>query len=163
MKHIIIINGSGGVGKDTFVEMCANHISTINYYSVKEIKELAKQIGWDGGKTEKDRKFLSDFKLLTTEYNNFPFRCICKQIEQFLTSTNELMFIHIRDIPEIKQVKDKYPFVQTLLITSNRIKPITTNIADANVANYNYTYVINNDNDLNDLEAKAIQFVATLD
>ena len=66
MKHIIIINGCGGVGKDTFVNMCAKYTSVVNYSSVKEIKEIAKYIGWDGSKEERDRKFLSDLKLLTT-------------------------------------------------------------------------------------------------
>lgn len=162
MKHIIIINGCGGVGKDTFVDMCAKYTSVVNYSSVKEIKEIAKYIGWDGSKEERNRKFLSDLKLLTTEYNDFPFNCICKQIDRFLNSSDELMFIHIRDIPEIKKVVSKYPFVKTMLVTSKRIKPITTNIADANVANYDYDYVVENDNDLTDLDEKAEMFVALL-
>ena len=163
MKHIIIINGCGGVGKDTFVDMCAKYTSVVNYSSVKEIKEIAKYIGWDGSKEERDRKFLSDLKLLTTEYNDFPFNCICKQIDQFLKSSNELMFIHIRDIPEIEKVVSEYPFIKTLLILNHRIMPITTNIADANVEKYNYDYVIHNDHDLVDLDEKAKMFLTLLD
>ena len=66
MKEIIIINGSGGVGKDTFIAMCDKYTYTKNYSSVDEIKCVARQLGWNGGKTEKDRKFLSDLKLLTS-------------------------------------------------------------------------------------------------
>ena len=87
IKQVFIINGSGGVGKDTFIEMIPtfefigkNENSTVwfknleirNYSSVSKVKEIAKIIGWNGEKTERDRKFLSDLKLLTTEYNDMP-------------------------------------------------------------------------------------------
>ena len=81
-KHIFIINGSGGVGKDTFCSM-VNEISinrSYSYSSVTKIKEIASELGWEGKKTEKDRKFLSDLKDLSTKYNDLPFRQICKQI-----------------------------------------------------------------------------------
>ena len=63
-KHeIFIINGSGGCGKDTFVELFSKHYGpdkVWNYSSVDKVKRIAKEIGWTGAKTEKDRKFLSD-------------------------------------------------------------------------------------------------------
>ena len=41
-KKIVIINGSGGVGKDTFVSFCAKHMniknSTILISTKKEVK-----------------------------------------------------------------------------------------------------------------------------
>ena len=67
-KQVFIINGSGGVGKDTFVELVSKvfNLSVMNFSSVDKVKEIARIIGWTGGKTEKDRKFLSDLKLLCT-------------------------------------------------------------------------------------------------
>lgn len=163
MKQVIIINGYGGVGKDTFVNFCANRIATKNYSSVTEIKKIAQLLDWDGGKTEKDRKFLSDLKLLATEYSDFPFRCISKQIDNFMKQNEyELLFIHIRDIPEIKRVVEKYPFVKTLLITNSNVQPITSNVADANVMNYNYTYTIDNSYGLEDLDTKSEAFLQLL-
>ena len=38
----------------------------INYSSVDEIKRIAKDIGWTGSKTERDRKFLCDLKLVVS-------------------------------------------------------------------------------------------------
>ena len=55
-KKVFIINGSGGVGKDTFVNMIGKHIKVLNYSSVKKIKEIAMQGGWNGGKTEKGNR-----------------------------------------------------------------------------------------------------------
>ena len=63
MKQVLIINGSGGVGKDTFVNFLNKYKKVIHRSIAYPAKEIAKQIGWDGSsKTEKDRKFLSDIK-----------------------------------------------------------------------------------------------------
>ena len=95
MKKIFILNGSGGVGKDTFVDLVSNYIPTIHFSSVTKVKEIAKAIGWDGGKTEKDRKFLSDLKLLCTEYNNMPFNSMKEMVSKFINSNYNLLFIDI--------------------------------------------------------------------
>lgn len=159
MKKIIIINGGGGVGKDTFVKYCGEYAMVVNYSSVDEIKTAAKMLGWSGGKKENDRQFLANLKLLSAQYNDFPFKCICKNIENFLQGQDELMFIHIRNIDEIERVIKKYPFIQTLLITNSRIKPITTNIADANVDQYQYDIYLKNEGDLFDLKNNANSFI----
>ena len=66
-KQIVIINGTGGCGKDTFVSFVSKYKRVYNFSSIDKVKEIAKLIGWNGGKTDKDRKFLSDLKKLTTE------------------------------------------------------------------------------------------------
>ena len=63
MKEIVVINGSVGVGKDTFVQFCAEYAPIMNISSVDKVKEAAKVLaGWNGEKDEKSRKFLSDLK-----------------------------------------------------------------------------------------------------
>lgn len=162
MKQIVIINGYGGVGKDVFCEFCSQEVQTFNYSSVKEIKELATQIGWDGGKTEKDRKFLSDLKLLTSDYNDYPYHCIVNMINKFMEDPYELMFIHIRDIPEIERLVAEYPHIHTLLVRNSRVKHITTNIADANVEDYGYEYIIENNGSFEDLKDAAHIFITDI-
>lgn len=63
--------------KDTFVKMVSrqmdktsNYMAVMNISSVDKVKEAAKIIGWNGGKEEKDRKFLSDLKELSSGYND---------------------------------------------------------------------------------------------
>ena len=51
-KQVFIINGSGGVGKDTFVEFVSDNFSTMNVSSVDKVKEVARVVGWSGGKSE---------------------------------------------------------------------------------------------------------------
>ena len=75
---------------------------------------------------------------------------------------NDLMFIHIRDIPEIRRMVKKYPCIKTLLVKNDRVKIITSNVADANVEEYNYDFIINNNGTLDELREKAREFVMSL-
>lgn len=160
MKKIFIINGSGGVGKDTFVKLISNFIPAINYSSVDKVKIIAKQIGWDGiSKTDKDRKLLSDLKALTTEYNDMSFNCLKHTVSNFFDiSSASCLFLHIREPEEIKRAVQEFN-AETILIKRNSTQAITTNVSDANVENYKYDYIINNDGTLEDLEIEARKFV----
>lgn len=159
-KRIFIINGTGGVGKDTFVSLVSkvSHHPVTNFSSVDKVKKIAKIIGWDGGKTEKDRKFLSDLKLICTDYNNMPFNSMREKVKEFTESNSVMLFLHIREPEEIEKARDTFD-AKTVLIKRNTVKQITSNMADGNVFNYQYDIVINNDGDFDSLENKAIEFV----
>ena len=159
-KRIIIINGSGGVGKDTFVEYCNEFTRVKNISLVDKVKEAAKiLVGWNGEKDEKSRKLLSDLKLMSIDYNNYPITYIKQQSEEFKNSKEQqIMFVHIREISEIQKVKELLN-AKTLLITSNKVKKIVTNTSDANVEKYNYDYHIENNGTLDELKEKAKKFV----
>ena len=60
-KKVIIINGTGGSGKDTFVEFCSEFKNVMNISSVDKVKEAASiLVGWNGEKDEKSMKLLVD-------------------------------------------------------------------------------------------------------
>ena len=156
MKNIIIINGYGGSGKDTFVELVSKYNKVYNFSSVDKVKEIAKIIGWNGEKDEKSRKFLSDLKKLTTDYNDMPFNSIKDALSDFYESDKEIMFIHIREPEEIKRAVLEFN-AKTLFIKRDDINKITSNSSDASVENYNYDYIIENTT-LEDLEESAKNF-----
>lgn len=158
-KKIVIINGSGGVGKDTFVELCGKYVKVRNVSAVDKVKEAANiLIDWDGVKDEKYRKLLVDLKQLSVDFNDAPTKYLKKQAEEFIQNEEEcLMFIHIREISEIKKLKELID-AKTLLITSKRVPVITSNSSDANVANYDYDLYITNDGTVEELEEKAKKF-----
>ena len=160
-KQIVIINGSAGVGKDTFVNLVSKYVPTMNYSSIDRIKEIAKECGWNGKKTEKDRKFLSDLKILCSKYNDLPMLSMRKNVQKFYNSKNELLFLHIREPIEISNAVILFN-AKTLLIKRKSVKHIITNEADAGVFNYNYNYVIDNDGTKEELECKAKEFIDTL-
>lgn len=170
-KKIFIINGSGGVGKDTFVEQVKKAVGeklpmykdtcVSNYSSVDRVKEIAREIGWNGGKSERDRKFLSDLKLLCTEYCDLPFRDMQERVNDFVHGTipGELfLFLHIREPEEIERAKRAFN-AQTILVTNNRVEHIISNMADQNVFNYDYDYIIDNCGTISDLFHTAKSFV----
>lgn len=159
-KKIVIINGSGGVGKDTFVEFCSEFTNVKNISSVDKVKEAAKVlVNWNGEKDEKSRKFLSDLKKMSIDYNNYPMVYIKEQANEFKQNEEQtIMFIHIREKSEIQKVKEEVG-AKTLLITSTRVEKITTNVSDANVADYDYDCYISNDGTLEELKEKAKKFV----
>ena len=171
-KRIFIINGSGGVGKDTFVELVNKALQdyfnfhndyaklAYSFSSIDVIKEAAKVIGWNGDKSEKSRKFLSDLKILSTKYNDYPHQSILHEIKRFYKDTVQFMlFIHTREPEDIERFKKEVPECKTILITNKNIAEIKSNMADANVFNYNYDIVINNDDTLEELKQKAVDFI----
>jgi len=160
-KPIVIVNGSGGVGKTTFENLISKYKNVFIVSSVDKIKEAARILDWDGSKDEKSRKFLSDLKLLSIDYNDAPFNYIAKYIEYFQNSDKEIMMIDIRDLFEIDRVKKDFNAI-ALLIKNNRISAIKTNVADANVENYKYDYIIENNGTLEQFEIKAYDFLCWL-
>ena len=182
IKQVFIINGSGGVGKDTFIEMiptcklwkksenCAIYLKNLevgNYSSVSKIKEIAKAIGWNGGKTERDRRFLSDLKLLITEYNDAPLNDMKRYVKDFMDcgnffdDDNRILFLHIREPEEIAKAANEFKEynVKTILVKRDSVKHITSNMADENVYNYKYDIEINNNGTIEDLKEKAKHFI----
>ncbi len=159
MKEIVVINGSGGVGKDTFVQFCGEYAPIMNISSVDKVKEAAKVLaGWNGEKDEKSRKFLSDLKELGIEYNDAPFKYISNMAEEFKKSDKQIMFVHVRESEEIEKCR-KCLNAKTLLITNKNVAAINTNISDRDVDKYKYDYHISNDGTLEELKQKAKEFL----
>lgn len=162
-KKIILISGVGGSGKDTFVELLGKYISTQNNSSVDQIKEMATLIGWNGGKDERSRKFLSDLKVLCSEYNNAPMAYMLGLASKFNESQKELLCIHSREPKELcsmKLILKNMGFeVHTILVRRSCVKKITSNMADKNVENFLYDHIIKNNGTMEELDGIARKFV----
>ena len=162
-KATIIINGAGGVGKDTLCELAARHFETENISSITPIKEIAAQCGWDGSKDDKSRRFLADLKALSVGYNDYPTTWCAERYAAFLESDKEILFIHIREPEEIaKLVSRTGGAAKTLLVRAGeRMKRgAYGNAADDCVENYSYDYYFMNDKTLEEAERG---FVALLE
>ncbi len=160
MKKVFILNGVGTSGKGTFAEFVGKYISTHKYSIVDLPKEAAKVLGWDGGKTEKDRKFLSDIMDLSTEYNDSPFRDVLSVVTDFKNNLieDELLFIDMRDPKDIARAVETFG-AETILIRNPNVEKIQGNHADANVEDYEYDYIIENNGTLEQLDKMAKLFV----
>ena len=154
-KAVIVINGAGGVGKDTLCDLAAKHFKVRNISSVDPIKDIAKMCGWDGRKDDRSRRFLSDLKKLTVDYNDFPTVWARERYSEFLLSEYEILFVHIREAEEIEKfVKATDGAAKTLLIRGgDRMKKSSYgNVSDDLVENYAYDYYFVNDKTLEEAE-----------
>ena len=160
MKKVFILNGVGSVGKGKFVEFVSKYIPTCKYSIADLPKEAATILGWDGGKTEKDRRFLSDMIDLATEYNDSPFRDVVSIVTDFKNNKIEtdVLFVDMRDPKDIVRAVETFD-AETVLLRNPRVKHIETNHADRNVENYKYDYIIENDGTLEQLEKVAKLFI----
>lgn len=157
-KRIYITNGMARCGKDTFATFLNEFVPTLKYSSIDRVKEIAKLCGWNGGKTERDRKFLSDLKMLTSAYSDMPLNAITSKVVDFLEDDKyQVMLIDIREPEEIQKVKELLG-ANTILIENNRVEHIHSNIADANVFNYTYDYVVENNGTLDEFRENVRKF-----
>ena len=159
-KLVVVINGAGGVGKDTMCAFAAKEYKVRNVSSVDPIKEIARMAGWDGDKSDKSRKMLSDLKMLFTQYNDLCLRYITGQYEQFLTSDEQVMFVHIREPEEIARFVAVAPdHIKTLLIkNSAKERHVYQNASDDNVERYAYDGVYDNCLTLEETEKAFVSF-----
>lgn len=167
-KVVIVINGSGGVGKDTLCHMAEKAYRVRNISSITPIKELAASCGWKGEKTDRARRFLSDLKLLTVRYNDFPTNWVMQQYEAFLKTDEDIMFVHIREGNEIRKFVERTGGrAVTLLIRGGerfraRHRHGYGNRSDDDVERYSYDYYFMNDKPLAEVEPLFLAKIAEI-
>ena len=160
---VVIINGAGGVGKDTICSVLRHHRNILVFSSIQPIKRIAYEIGWEGEKTDKARKMLSDLKDICTEYNDMPFHYMAEKLELARTEPNvAIVIFHIREPQEIAKfrqyAKEQTYTCKTMLIRSERAQQSYGNHADDNVENYPYDMVYQNDGTLENLDKDFMDF-----
>lgn len=159
-KQVFVINGSGGVGKDTFVDLVTiiSGYKAKQFSSVEKVKDIARQIGWNGQKDEKSRKFLSDLKILCSDFCDMSFKSMMDANAHFQKEKQyEMIFFHIREPEEIARAVRAFG-AKTILIKRSSVPHIISNMADGGVYNYNYDITVHNDGDIQDLKSKAEKF-----
>lgn len=161
-KLVVIINGNGGVGKDTLCDFAKDVFTVRNISAITPIKEIAAAYGWNGEKDAKARKFLADLKAAFIDYNDLPFLYIKEQYHAFLEDEKEdILFIHIREAEEIDKVKKyvKCPCVTLLVIRDQKKEQCWGNPSDDNVACYTYDYQYSNDKKLGEARTDFVSFL----
>ena len=159
-KKIYITNGSGGNGKDTFAEFLNKYTSVFKYSSIDLVKEMFETVGINRyDKTEKKRRLWSDGKDLLTHYDDIPFKDITSIVTDFKKNKieDEVLLIDIREPEEIARAVDAFG-AEAILVENPNVAKIESNHADANVKNYKYDYIIENDGSLEQLDKVAKLF-----
>lgn len=158
MDKIIVINGKGGIGKDTLIEALANaaphYIHVSNISSITPIIEACEKSGVIlEGKDNAYRKLLSDMKSAIDDYHakktgvSFTTRYLVKQTDQwkqlclFGKATHHVLFVHIREPEMIKDFLTSNPDATTVLVTSDRAQDSYGNPSDEGVNAFSYNYI----------------------
>lgn len=158
---IMILNGKGECGKDTFIELLRKYTSVYHWSSIDTIKDIAiNYFDWDGKKDLAGRKMLSDLKLAAVAYNDMPHTEFKNKVQIAEGIGAKLMVAVIRDIPEIiKALEDpdlnEYE-IKTVLIQRNGLPNKLGNSADDNVDFFIYDYYIDNNSTIEELEESAM-------
>ena len=162
-KTVLIVNGKPRAGKDTFVELLSYMIPVYKYSIIEKVKCIALDCGWKGKKEERDRKFLYELKKLTDEYSDMSFIDVYEKIEAFAKDEiKEVLFaVDIRDPEDIEMMKE-LTGAFTVFIENENVPEITSNPADANVANYEYDFVIKNNGTMDDYKREVYNFLMAL-
>ena len=120
MLKCYIINGSGGSGKDSFIDFIEAEILrrefkvfVVNHSTVDSVKEALAYLGLKmGDKSSKARKFISTVKNAWEEFNNGPNDeavDLAKSLMEDVEFYNEdiYYFIHCREFYNIIELKDR--------------------------------------------------------
>lgn len=149
MKTVIIVNGKGGVGKDTLCNYFCKYYGGQVTSAINPIKKYAKRLGWRGSKEEADRLFLAELKRIMDDRFNTTKEYLKNMLDEFMRSDKRVLFVMMREpenIEEFKKIVDKTDArVLTLLIKRAAIdEKVIGNFADDGVENYHYDYIFEN-------------------
>lgn len=158
-KLVIIVNGKPRAGKDTFAQLLNRYENVYKISSIDKIKQIAIDCGWAGKKTEKDRKFLSDLKMLVSDYSDVIFDGMLEKVMDFYSDEihERIMVIDIREPEEIERAKIIFDAI-TLFVKNDNVEDITSNEADANVEKYEYDYYITNNGTIEEFDQNIMNF-----
>lgn len=167
MKYIII-NGFPRSGKTAFINFCLEELGIygINISTIDWVKYIAQINGWNGEKTPRSRKFLSDLKDLLIEWDDIPYKKVVQKAEEFhnqLKLNGEgkkgIVFIDCRESTEITKFENRNNAISVLIKRKETANEKQSNHADDLVLIHKYHYVIENDGTLEELREKAINFL----
>lgn len=163
MKKIFIINGLPQSGKDTFCEYVGNYANVTVVSTVDYVRDILREAGWDGIKTPQVRYAMCEIKNMLDSLFDTSFKIIENEVSDFMADDEkEIMFIHCREPSGIQRFVSTL-HAETIIVRRPHNKVELSNDADRYVEGYeNYTYMLNNDGTLKDLDIKAQSFVKYL-
>ena len=169
---VIIVNGYPRSGKDTFCMFGATRHNCVVHSTVDTVKEVARSMGWDGEKTPKNRKMLSDLKDFYTKHFDGPFTEMVNIIDYEINYnldptlmdddlTNMIIF-HIREPEEIKRVHrwcmSNNVICYSVCISRKETEGEQSNHADSLINSMIYDVYLTNDGSEEEFQYASIDF-----
>jgi hypothetical protein len=175
MKYVVIVNGKPEAGKTTFERACVNYLDICDFAyghiisTIAPIKDIYKQLGWNGKKTDKARKDLSTLKQMWTDTCDGPTKYIIKSVLALDDDSDHIMFVDIREESEIIKLTDMLDTLSVLGIKYTTVfmdRPRHKGLEYGNKSDDDvgknmslYQHHICNDGDFEELRSKAEDFI----
>ena len=160
---IFIVNGAPGSGKTTFEEYVKKfaHCPVILLSTISYVKKVASMVGWEGYKTDQDRRFLSDLKHALGRWRDLPVEEVKREIRAAYAYFEEepLIFVDCREPDEIRRLCGELNAMSLIIRRDSAESVPTSNLSDASVLLYQYDIQINNNGTLEELEDIAREFL----
>jgi hypothetical protein len=170
-SEIIIINGSGLVGKDEVIRITNQLLgparSVYSFSTIDTVKEACRRffkVDPERDKNDAKRRFWSDVKDAWTRYNDGPFHEVLALVGTLdnldgPAAPSPLVFLHVREPAEIAKLKTHFGARCHRLLVRNPRPPVPATHADQNVEQAEYDFLIENDGNLDDLRARVQAFL----
>ena len=182
-KAIIVINGKGGIGKDTLINALAKaDVMVFNASSIDPIKEMCEALNKQGVKDLAYRRLLSDVKEAVDGYCEFKngisytTEYLVKAMTLWHTQTNihapeySVMFVHIREPENITRFvkeatkklchwNDEDTILTSLLVKSDRSLESYGNSSDDDVDKFDYDYTFTSNGTVEEDSKRFVEFI----
>ena len=178
MKYVVIVNGKPGSGKTTFQRKCIDYLDRNDFAygyihsSIDYIKDIYKQLGWNGQKTDKARKDLSILKQMWIDNCNGPLKHIMDYVLKLDNDSDHIVFIDIREESEIFKFEEVFDALNPIGIRCTTVfidRKDNDGMEYGNKSDDNagqnmllYQHVICNDGTIEQLNEMACSFIETL-
>lgn len=145
--RVIIINGLGASGKDTFVELFTRYATlenekVSNISTIDPIRKLVNDFVPENKNDSEYRELLHKFKMYWSKTVDGSFNYVKNTVNKYINDY-DYIFVHSREVEEIERFKSEFG-ATTLLITAN-IKSNETKYISDQINNIDYDNVIFND------------------
>ena len=182
-KAIIVINGKGGIGKDTLIDALAKTDAMVfNASSIDPIKKMCSELNKENVKDLAYRSLLSKMKQAVDTYYeaengiSYTTEYLINAMTLWHTQTDihapeySIMFVHIREPENIKAFiqeaakklcvwKDEDTILTTLLVKSERSLEIYGNSSDDDVEKFDYDYTFTSNGTVEEDSERFVEFI----
>jgi hypothetical protein len=182
-KAIIVINGKGGIGKDTLINVLARADAMVyNASSIDPIKDMCEELNKKGIKDLAYRSLLSSIKKTVDEYYeaengiSYTTEYLVKAMTLWHTQTDihapeySVMFVHIREPENIAKFvkeatkklclwRDEDTILTSLLVESERSLEVCGNSSDDDVDKFDYDYKFTSNGTVEEDSKRFVEFI----